>query len=263
MLSRDQQKCSPAISAAAVPRATPPRRLPGSSGRITSIAYPGVCLIHPADTIEIRIRAPYPSQLQVLINGTALQDVTPSGSTLPQPDDPGYFKYTVQQLDGYAPKLGPPPDGLNWFFWMVDIKLPKEFRYASRVTRVPPFTLTLRDISNDPGLTGTQRQAPDLNLAIAGFPVSLDQFAPSRVFSSGENSKDDTDIVHRARATLGIVARDVTVAGWIEPIPPQNGGNLSRNDHPFSPPRSEDWHFDLWLDPDFIQRNYAQTTPPQ
>jgi len=73
---------------------------------------------------------------------------------------------------------------------------------------------------------------------------------PSEVFvDSSDNTKDDD------RMEKAIVATNVTLAGWI--IGPPDGGP-GRNDGTSSgTTASEDWHYDIYLDPDFIDRNYG------
>ena len=224
-----------------------------TTGRVTAISWDGSIKVQPAVTVLLRIRAPYPTTLIVLINGQQLTQV-PIGTIPPQPDDSGFYTIDPQPLPG-------PPTA--WLFWTVTIKLPKEFRFTSGNVNVPAFTITLRDISLDPGLTGNLKQAPDLNLAIAAYTFNQcppactsGAPAPSQVFLHGENSKDDTSWPNMPRAALGIVAQDVTLAGWIRP------GDPHREDFPFSPPRSEDFHYGLLLDPDFIQRTYPAGVSP-
>jgi hypothetical protein len=68
---------------------------------------------------------------------------------------------------------------------------------------------------------------------------------PSSVFvDNTENTKEDN------RMETSIVAQGVTLGGWL--FDPQ------RNDGP-TPLQmaSEDWHYDILLDPDFIERNYS------
>jgi hypothetical protein len=68
---------------------------------------------------------------------------------------------------------------------------------------------------------------------------------PSEVFvGSTENTKSDN------RMETAIVARGVTVAGWLFDPHRNDEGFTGRN-------ASEDWHYDLYLDPDFIERNYG------
>lgn len=222
-------------------------------GRVTSISWDGSIKVQPAVTVLLKVRAPSPTTLNVLVNGQQLTQV-PIGGIPPQPDDAGYYTADPEGLPG--PQTA-------WLFWTITIKLPKEFRFTSGNVNVPAFTITLRDLSLDPSLTGNLKQAPDLNLPIAAYtfnqcpPVcTAPPPAPSQVFLRGENSKDDTSWPNMPRAALGIVAQDVTLAGWIKPGDPQRG------DFPFSPPRSEDFHYGLLLDPDFIQRTYPAGVNP-
>jgi hypothetical protein len=224
--------------------------VPGGTGeaataRITSLSFPGVVFVQPADSLEFRLRAPWPSTLQVLINGQLLQEV-PAGSPPPQPDDPGYFSVKTSAMPGWPDKINPQTPGYHWFFWLVDVKLPKLFRYLGPSTLVvPPFQVTLRDISVDSSHT----PAPDLNLMMEAYPRPPYGPAlstpPSTVFLSGDNAK--------GHSQSALVAQDVTVAGWLAGGYPYRGND----NQPGNSGRSEDWHFDLQLDPDFIQRNYA------
>ncbi|MEI7846552.1 MAG: hypothetical protein WCK35_12180, partial [Chloroflexota bacterium] len=51
-----------------------------------------------------------------------------------------------------------------------------------------------------------------------------------------------------------LIANNVTLAGWLVG-PGRNIGNEN-------PPATEDWHYDIWLDNGFIERNYNSSTPP-
>jgi hypothetical protein len=235
--------CTPIFETAFIP----PSVTVGTPGRVASISWDGSIAIQPAVTLLLKVRAPSPTTLNLLVNGQALTQV-PVGGLPPQPDDAGFYSVDPQPLPGPA---------TAWQFWTITLKLPKQFRFTSGNVNVPAFTITLRDISLDPGLSGDLKQAPDLNLPIAAYTFSqcppactAPSPAPSLSFQRGENSKDDTAWPNMPRAILGIVAHDVTLAGWIRP------GDPHREDPPFSPPRSEDYHFGLLLDPDFIQRTY-------
>lgn len=75
---------------------------------------------------------------------------------------------------------------------------------------------------------------------------------PSQIFhDEGDNAKKDW-------ASRAIVARDVVVAGWLSKNPdPRN--------NPTTPPwpnASEDCHYDILLDPDFIARHYGTNAGP-
>lgn len=214
------------------------------TGRVTSLSYSGVIFVQPANSVELRLRAPWPTTLQVLINGQQLQQVTPNTGP-PQPDDPGYYKISAHPL----------PSGTGamplWQFLLVNVTLPKQFRYHDKNTSVPAFTVTLRDISLD-----QQSRAPDLDISMAAYPrppfgPDLPR-PPSTSFMSGENSKDDTEEPWMPRASLGVVAQDVTLAGWL-----LVGSQRNTDSKPWlKPGQLEDWHFDILLDPDFVTRNY-------
>jgi hypothetical protein len=216
-------------------------------GRVTSVSWYGSVLIQPADSITLRVRAPSPTTLLVLVNGQQLPQIAP-GASPPNPDDSGYYSVTVQQMPG--------PPATAWSFWEIAMKLPKPFRFVGGTTNVPALTVTLRDISSG-AFAGNQKQAPDLNITMAGYTyhncsppncaAASPLLAPSEVFEIGENSKNDTVPPNMPRAVLGIVARPVTLAGWLA------GGSELQG-------AIEDYHFSIYLDPDFIQRNYPPNT---
>src|SRR5271169_2974613 len=239
-----------------------------TTDRITSLSYGGVLFVQAADSLEFRLRIPWPSTLQVLVNGQQIQQIQ-IGSPPPQPDDPGYFTVSATPMPGWPDKIDSSAAGYNWFFVLADVKLPKQFRYQNVLTAIPGFTVTLRDVSLD-----GQLQAADVNLPVVPFPRpafgSGVMTPPSTFFLSGENSKDDTSFPNLARSRNGIVAgrppdsdlgfvSTVTLAGWADKDSIQQRGNSQQIQ---GSGRSEDWHFDLHLDPDFIQRNYGTTNPP-
>jgi hypothetical protein len=230
----------------------------GVPGRVTSVSYSGPIYIQPTDSIQLRLRAPYPTNLQILINGQKLQYVA-GGAPRPQPDTAGYYSFTAMAMPGFPGKVDPQTPGYNWFFWLVEIKLPWQFRSTLLQGNVSTFTLTVRDIAG-------MNAAPDLNLQVAPYmaspsphsprcsPCQSDPNSPSIVFAAGENSKSYNEGM--PRATTGIAARNVTLGGWLT----NDGGAMGRQDScggkACPPGGSEDWHFGIYLDPDFIQRNY-------
>ncbi len=160
-----------------------------------------------------------------------------------------------------------PGPAASWLFWSVTVKLPQQFRFKTCGVAVPGFTLTVRDTSLNKDVAGNQKQA-DLNLAVlgsvpgkrggCGAPAPSSP-PPSEVFLSGENSKNSTDgPFYMPRASLGVVAFNVTLAGWLELAGDHPGDPINARSNSNQPPnQSEDWHFSLVLDPDFIQRNYV------
>jgi hypothetical protein len=239
------------------------------AGRVVSVNslgfLPASLISTATPALVLRLRAPWPTDLQILANGKPLVQV-PDGSPPPNPDDPGYYTVKAQPMPGWPDKVDPNTEGGNWFFLSVQVTFPKQFRGLR-----PVFTLTVRDVSLDTSLPAGRREAPDLNVGIPGsctirqlqtcpkplYPASP-PLAPSTAFLSGVDSKDDTASPNMPRARLGIVARDVTLAGWLDPanIGPNDGGIG------IGPGQSEDWHFDIFLDPDFIERNYPADTFP-
>lgn len=75
----------------------------------------------------------------------------------------------------------------------------------------------------------------------------LPMLKPSYYFhDAGDNSKGFW-------SQRAIVARDVTLAGWIVGDP-----HLGRNKDRFFPSGSEDWHYSFYPDPDFIDSTYGK-----
>jgi hypothetical protein len=75
---------------------------------------------------------------------------------------------------------------------------------------------------------------------------------PSEVFvDNTDNTKDDN------RMENSIVTKGVTIAGWLTGSPDETPG---RNDGIYAGSvthETEDWHYDIYVDPDFIARNYG------
>jgi hypothetical protein len=228
-----------------------------ATGRVTSLSYSGVIFVQPADSIELRVRAPWPTTLQLMVDGQQLQQIVP-GAPPPISDDRGYYSVSASPMPGWPNNLDPTAPVYNWFFLLVDVKLPTQFRYRDLQTPVPPFGLTLRDISSN-------GETSDLNLSMTGYPRP--PFGPglptppSTTFISGENSKDDLAEPWMPRASLGVVAKDVTLAGWLVAGMPESGPDAQAGDG--AKGLREDWWFHIFLDPDFIARNYplAYTAP--
>ncbi|TMQ05415.1 MAG: hypothetical protein E6J90_06150 [Deltaproteobacteria bacterium] len=99
--------------------------------------------------------------------------------------------------------------------------------------------LAVRDLSLDSRRSGKAKESDPLQITLRSFVSVRCRTKPSYYFFSGDNQK------HPAEA---LVASDVIVAGWIVHSL-DRGGNDDQS--------TEDVHFGLWLDPDFIVRNYA------
>jgi hypothetical protein len=176
--------------------------------------------------VELRLRVQAPQRLVVSL---------PGGRVLGPSE---YNWQVVEKLPGGKPGS---PESPEWYF----VKM--------RVYPIPrglgrDFPLMIRNESLDGSAT-----SPTLAVGIDVPPYRQNPRRPSRVFNSGDNSKGFW-------AERAIAAWDVTLAGWLVPEPPDHPEGPHRNNgcegKPCKPGQSEDWHYNIWLDTDFIQRNY-------
>jgi len=174
--------------------------------------------------VVLRLRAPWPSDLMVSVDGAALPAVTDTAAH-PELDASGFYR-----VDGPDPVSASDP----LFFWRVLAVLPQAKRAISS-----PLQIAVTDVSRDASLTGTARTSVPLAVVLRPFDATRAARKPSEIFFSGDNQKHPLDAV---------IARDVVVAGWIV-RPLDRGGNADGS--------TEDVHFDIWLDNDFIVRNYV------
>lgn len=129
-------------------------------------------------------------------------------------------------------------------FWDIAVQLPASSLAVGKMNFPIEFVYDTSTSAHQPELQVTLRlQGRDPAYAKANP-------RPSEVFvDNTDNTKDDD------RMEKAIVATGVTLAGWI--IGPPDGGP-GRNDGTSSgTTASEDWHYDIYLDPDFIDRNYG------
>lgn len=179
----------------------------------------------------LRFRVQGDGQIKVLVNGVELPRHAQRTST----------------SGWYEPGNGILGSGSRHFFWDIAVLLPNgalqplstsvqvKFAYDT-VTNVvqPELAVTIRLEGRDPTLAQLMPR-------------------PSDVFvGNTHNTKQDN------RMETSIVARGVTLAGWLV-----GGVDLDRHDGAGNAGTnaSEDWHYDLYLDPDFIERNYTAYAP--
>lgn len=189
---------------------------------------------------------PTQSLLRVRVQADANVAVAVDGTSLPR------RAVGAVQDAWFEPNGSVPASGSRGYFWDLAVRLPADKRVAAPVpvTLTVAYDVTRTDVQVPPPLTVTlvswYRQ-PDW----PPLPVPA-----SEVFDEGDNSKPD------GRAMNAIVTRGVVLAGWLYEGDASGGrATPHRNDASgLRAGESEDWHYDVWLDNDFIRRNYGN--PP-
>jgi hypothetical protein len=171
----------------------------------------------PGDWIRLRVESDQP-ELATSASGAELPRCTSGATSCVEPN--------IQ-----------PSEGSRGWFEDIVVKLP------SRTFFPRPFPLQVRYAD------ASIRQAP-LVVDLNGQPP----FATAgHVFESGDNSKDSGNPFRVCQyAKTAIVARDVTVAGWLVATPERNWPGTATGPH-----ESEDFHYDLVPDVNFFARNYG------
>lgn len=189
----------------------------------------GAFTIQPGRRLELRLRAIWPSDIQLRIDNQTLPEVKDS-ATHPELDPSGYFRISdVRPVHTSDPR----------FFSRVLVVLPLAKRGNV------DFMLTVHDISQNPNLTGPSKEAPELQIMVSRSPLQSPR--PSSLFFDAPDAKHNKNGLDSA-----FIADNVTLAGWLV-VTPVRG---------LADPLTEDWHYDIWLDNDFIERNYSATTRP-
>jgi hypothetical protein len=195
----------------------------------------GTFRLLPVSPHQLRLRVWADGILNVLLDGTALTNGQGGA-----PSD-GWFL-----VNSYAP-VG----GSRKIFSEIVVKFPDSFPAdACQATLSVQYATLPQSVQN-----ATQLDVVLTNPLSSNCPL-LPRLA-SRVFDDGgENSKPG------GRALSQIVSRDVVFAGWLfegnkpradkKPLP-----NAGRN---LPPEQSEDFHYDIFLDDDFLARNYGGAT---
>ena len=172
-------------------------------------------------------RAMYPTNIGVGINATRLPEVT---DTAAHPELDGFFHtQAAASVSGSDPR----------FFWRVLVVLPKAQQ------GIVNYTLSIFDISQDQNQTGTQKEAA-ATFTIFRMPNLTPQ--PSTIlFQNGSPVPDQKH--DRDGANGALILGNISLAGWLIETPGPSGDN-----------GIEDIHYAVWLDNDFIERNYGATT---
>jgi hypothetical protein len=186
----------------------------------------GMFIMDPGKRMELRLRVPWPTAIQVQIDGKPLTEATDSASH--------------PELDGYYRVLDIHPIEDTRMFWRVLVVLPQDKQGNV------DFTMTVQDKSTVQNESG-QKEAT-LEIKVCRTPIDVTK--PSSVFFDGPDAKHN-----KTGPDPAFMADNVTLAGWLI-----GDDLLGRNNG--VDPATEDWHYGLSLDNDFIERNYAPNTEP-
>jgi len=141
----------------------------------------------------------------------------------------------------YEPAGAVLKSGSRNFFWDIAVELPDQillpgvknfqvtFDYDTVTTTATPH----------PSLTVIARLQGNDAAYVAAMPRPSDVFVDNT-----ENTKGDN------RMAISLVTRGVTLAGWLSGPKREDVGFAGTTG-------SEDWHYTIFLDPDFIERNYG------
>src|SRR5439155_18935746 len=136
-------------------------------------------------------------------------------------------------------------------FWDIDISIPPDKRSAEGPVRVEvrddTFLQTPPPLEKRPPL-----MVQLINVGKPGrIPLASDFFNEAQ----GDNTKTD------GRAKNQVITKGVVLAGWLWDGSGSYPASPHRNDagegQLIRANESEDYHYDLWLDNDFIARNYG------
>jgi hypothetical protein len=198
---------------------------------IAPFGPPGVFQMQPGTRIELRLRLPYPSNVQVGIDSKTLTEVT---DTAAHPELDGFFHVqNIVAVDASDPL----------FFYRVLVNLPQ-------AERVPVnYMLAITDVSQDQTLTGTQKQSTPATFTVFRMPNAIPQpsallFQDNMIPDQKHPRKVDANNTDHAW-----IADNVTLAGWLMETPDPGTDN-----------GLEDIHYSIFLDDDFLERNYQATT---
>ena len=213
-----------------------------SERRIVAQNTGGDYNVLPCDSFELRVRSPLLSDFRIFMNNQTLAFVS-GRARHPELDASGYFSFTEEVLPG-----------AGYGFYRIWVVPPLAIRNGAG----SQIGIQIRKISLDSTLPSNQREtniyARFAAVGPTGDPI-VAKVEPSTVFDDGWNSKNSRDPgLWQAHAKQSIVARKVTLAGWLaKDFPHRNNGGIfvERSD------QSEDWQYTIWLDPDFIERTYG------
>ncbi len=197
----------------------------------------------PVRPFELRVRAPLLTDLMIFMNNQQLNAVSDAAKH-PEFEASGYYFVAEGVMPGgeygfYRIRVVPPLALHRTIGTQTEVRI--------RNTRKNEFSLDYRETTVHFAAVG-----------LDGRPV-VGRVEPNTVFDDGWNSKNwRPGGPWQAHAMQSIVARKVTVAGWLDQKPFPNNPEPKTDDTSFveRPDHREDWHYPIWLDPDFIERTY-------
>jgi hypothetical protein len=194
----------------------------------------------PFGRVRVRVQADWGTNIAVSVDGTDLP--RRNGRS----DDQAWFESDAKVLSSSSRKL----------FWDIAISLPVEKRGSPLSPSAVPVRLEVRDLTflkEPPPMEKRPPLTVDLiHVAKPGrVPLASDFFNEAQ----GDNTKED------GRAKSQVIAKGVVLAGWLFEGSPEYPGAPHRTDagegQLIRANESEDYHYELWLDNDFIARNYG------
>jgi hypothetical protein len=177
--------------------------------------------------IRIRVQADWLGDLVVLLDDAQL----PLRKHVQ--DEPGWYVADAQVLRSSSRKL----------FWEFVISLPPDKRVDAGLAA--PMRIMIFD---KPPPDFMRRPPLFLRLIDRGMPGRVPLASDFFNEADGENTKPD------GRAERCMIAKGVVIAGWLadgNPVRTDVGPPVNRSNE------SEDYHYDCWLDNEFIERNYG------
>lgn len=205
---------------------------PGSIRKVVGRNTGGEFEVLPSRSVILLLRAPWPSTIQVQLDGADLEKVDLDAVGRQEEldsKDLGYFSLAnithPSRTDAY---------------WEVVVSPPVSKRKG------PEFTMQVRNLSINPNVSGRDKLSDPLAIHIVAEGRKSIVEPSDIFFDDGDNSKP----------AGSIIAQDVVMAGWIvEPYP-------LTNPNPCEQPDCEDWHYNILLDIDFMERVYGGSILP-
>jgi hypothetical protein len=191
----------------------------------------------PSGKVRVRVQADWGSNIAVSVDGVDLP------RREGRPDSEAWFEPSSRAVRSASRTL----------FWDIAINLPADKRGSPLVPTPAAVRIEVRDqtyLQNPPPLAKRPPLAVELiHVAKPGRTALASDFYNE---AEGDNTKED------GRAKSQVIAKGVVLAGWLfegDPATPyRNDGSEGQQ---IRANESEDYHYDFWLDNEFVSRNYG------